>query len=97
MNPTVKLRRLSDEELFDPAVVRPGHDFLSSSQINRALDHIEVKLLAPPSAGQRLEEICTRIDPNWCEQFNSDLALAAEFYRRFDPAAWLKAEKETAP
>lgn len=96
MNRAVTLRRLSVDELFDPAVVRPGEDFLSSSQIVRALDHIELKILPAPTHGERLEEIVTRVNPDWCEQFNGDLAAAAEYCRRFEPAAWIQAGKEIA-
>jgi hypothetical protein len=86
------LRRVPDEELFDPSQFKPGHDSLTDTQIARKLDELNPPL--PEISREMLEEVVTRVDPAWCERFDDDLALAASFYQRFAPEAFEKARKE---
>ncbi len=93
MNPLV--RRLHDTELFDVTQFRPGHDSLSDTQISRALDRpTALDVTKPRTETERLQEICTKVDPNWMEHFDSDLTVARDFYRKFAPECWAKAETE---
>lgn len=86
------LRRLSDDELFDPAQLRPGHDSLTDTQISAALDRLNPP--TPAISNELLAEVVTRVDSRWCETFDNNLTLAANFYQRFAPESFEQARKE---
>ncbi len=86
------LRRLSDEDLLDPANFKPGHDALTDTQISRKLDELNPPL--PGISRELLEEVVTRLDQRWRETFDDNLQLAAEFYWRFTPECFERARKE---
>jgi len=48
----------------------------------------------PRTEKERIEEILTKVDPNWIEHFDHDIELAAGFYMDRAPESWAKAEKE---
>lgn len=86
------LRRIPDEELFDPSQFRPGHDSLTDTQIDAALD----RLNPPPLqvSDELLKLIVTRVDPDWMEHYSADLKLAAGFIQQFESQAFERARGE---